>query len=343
MNLNIATNRCRNCVLPETKNHIEMNECGICNICQKTINKKLTQTFDNLSAEKKLEILKKKVDKYKEFAKHNNIKYDCAVSVSGGKDSIMTLYIAKKILGLNPLAIFIDNGFALEEMYQNVRNATDILQVDLVIYKTADLLKIFKECLKSNKRIYYCRVCHAVLDKTVREICKKYDIKLVLGGYTKGQQYIRNFELFWIYEESDRNILKIINANDDLKNLKELYSNQNDYFRNNFSDMILISPFKYIEWDEDKILEIITKELKFTLPKKSWPDKSSNCSFNYVAQYMALKQFGYAQHETELSDMIRAGEITRERALQIINTPIEDSDIKNALDKLGIDIKEIIG
>jgi len=107
--------------------------------------------------------------------------------------------------------------------------------------------------------------------------------------------------------------------------------------------MILISPFKYIEWDEDKILEIITKELKFTLPKKSWPDKSSNCSFNYVAQYMALKQFGYAQHETELSDMIREGEITRERALQIINTPIEDSDIKNALDKLGIDIKEIIG
>lgn len=33
-------------------------------------------------------------------------RYDCAIGVSGAKDSIMTLYIAKKELKLNPLAIF---------------------------------------------------------------------------------------------------------------------------------------------------------------------------------------------------------------------------------------------
>ncbi len=74
-----------------------------------------------------------------------NSKYNCVVSVSGGKDSIMTLYVAKKILNLNVLAIFIDNGFALPEMYDNLNNATDILNVDMMIFKTSDMIDIFKK------------------------------------------------------------------------------------------------------------------------------------------------------------------------------------------------------
>lgn len=37
-------------------------------------------------------------------------------------------------------------------------------------------------------------------------------------------------------------------------------------------------------WNENEILNIITEELKFKIPKNSWPDKSSNCMFNYVSQ-----------------------------------------------------------
>ncbi|MBQ6041587.1 MAG: phosphoadenosine phosphosulfate reductase family protein [Oscillospiraceae bacterium] len=339
MNYNVERKRCKCCVLPETEGYIPLNENGLCPICTK--HRQLEEKgggIDGLSPEARLDLLKKKVARFTKDAG----KYDCAVSVSGGKDSIMTLYIAKEILHLKPLAVFIDNGFALEEMYHNVRNATDVLGVDLVVFKTADVLDIFQKCLQSGKKIYYCRVCHALIDKAVRDVCRQNGIRLVLGGYTKGQQYIRNFELFWIYEESDRNIIDILSQDDKYAELTEMYSNQPKYFREHYGDIVQLSPFKYIEWNEGEILSLITEKLGFTLPKRSWPDKSSNCSFNYVAQYLAMKQFGYAQHETELSDMVRAGELSRQRALEIISTPIEDTDLIPPLAKMGYSLSDIL-
>lgn len=325
--------------MPEKKNVIELDENGVCNICNKYINANFDteQSFNNLTDEQRLNILKKKVSKLK-----TNSIYDCAVSVSGGKDSIMTLYIAKKVLNLNPLAIFLDNGYALDEMYDNVKNATDILGVDLTIFKTSALQEIFKDMILSKKKLYYCRVCHTLIDYHIRDICNKYNIKLVLGGYTKGQQYIKSSELFDIYKTSDNNIVEIIENNPKYSYLVDLFKNQSDYFKNNFGNIVQLSPFKYIRWNEDEILTTITKELKFKLPKRSWPDKSSNCQFNYVSQYLAMKQFGFAQHEVELSELVRSKELTRNRALEIIETPIEDIDLIRALDRTNLSLKDII-
>lgn len=338
MKYNIQTKRCKLCIMPEIKGRIELDSDGICNLCKEHKVIQITsENFDSFSAEKKLAILQKKVDKYK-----GKNKYDCAVSISGGKDSIMTLYIAVKILHLKPLAIFIDNGFALDEMYDNVKNATDILGVDLIIYKTSDLLKLFKKLIQSKKKLYYCRICHAVLDNAVLSICHKYGIKLTLGGYTKGQQYIQNNELFWIYDESDKNTIDIISDDEDFCHYADMYKNQHKYFVKEYGAIQQLSPFKYIEWNEDEIIELISKELLWKRPQRSWPDKSANCSFNYVAQYLAEQQFGYAQHESELSVLIRNKELSRSRAIEIIETPIEDSDLTKALDKLGLTIDDIV-
>ena len=338
MKYNIEAKRCKICIMPEVKGHIELDENGVCNICREHKKAEVEQaTFDALTADKKLAMLQKKVDRYK-----NKGEYDCAVSVSGGKDSIMTLYIAVKQLGLKPLAIFIDNGFSLDEMYDNLKNATDVLGVDLIIYKTSNMLRMFPDLIKSGKKLYYCRICHAMLDMAILSICKKYDIQLVLGGYTKGQQYIRNSELYWIYKESDENIVELLKDKDEFKNLIPMYENQNAYFTDIYGRIQQISPFKYVDWNEDEILKIIKNELRWTMPKRSWPDKSSNCSFNYVAQYLAEKQFGYAQHESELSVLVRDNEITRERAMEIIETPIEEEDLVFALKKLGLKLEDIM-
>ena len=253
----------------------------------------------------------------------------------------MTLYVAVRILGLNPLSIIIDNGFALDEMYANVKNATDILGVDLMVFKTADLLKIFPQMIRSGKPIYYCRVCHALIDNAIRRIAHQNGIDLILGGYTKGQQYIRNSELFWIYKESDENAVELFQNMPGYEDYANLIHNQNKYFREHYGNMRLLSPFKYIEWNEDKILDIITRELKFQLPKRSWPDKSSNCSFNYVAQYLTEKVFRYGQHEMELSELVRVGEMSRERALEIIHSPIEESDLEKPLEKMGLTVEDV--
>lgn len=338
MRYNIDIPRCAKCIMPESEGHICFNDEGVCNVCLSYEKLDAVQeTFDQLSDDKKLEMLKKKTERFK-----GKGEYDCAVAVSGGKDSIMTLYIAVKQLGLKPLAIFVDNGFALDEMYDNVKNATDILGVDLIVYKTSDMIKMLPVLLKSKKRLYYCRICHALLDRAILSLCKKYEIKLVLGGYTKGQQYIRNKELFWIYDESDKNIVELLSEMPEFRHLAPMYQNQHKYFYDNYGNIMQISPFKYVQWDEENIIRIITEELKWKMPKRSWPDKSSNCMFNYVAQYLAEKQFGYAQHESELSWLVRDGEISRDRAKKIIESPIEDTDMIKALEKINMSIDEII-
>lgn len=343
MNYNIKVKRCSCCVMPEYKDVIKLDSSGMCSLCSERLTtEKLEQvgneSFDGASPEHKMQVFKKKVERFKTPGS----KYDCAVAVSGGKDSIMTLYIARKQLGLNPLAIFIDNGFALEQMYENVRNASDVLGCDLVIFKSSEVAGMFRYLLQSGKNIYYCRVCHALLDLKINEICAQNDIKLVLGGYTKGQQYIRNSELFRIYEESDANTIELFEANPEFSAYTELFRGQTAYFRKHFPQIAHMSPFRYVEWNEEEILQTIRTELKFKLPERSWPDKSSNCSFNYVAQLLAMKQFGFAQHEAELSELVRKGELSRSRALEIIETPIETEDLERALKPLRLEIGDII-
>lgn len=338
MRYNIQVKRCRKCVMPESPGVIDFDENGICNLCREYEDvEKEACGFGDLSAKEKMDILKKKVSKFK-----NKGEYDCAVAVSGGKDSIMTLHIAVKQLGLKPLAIFIDNGFALDEMYDNVKNATDILGVDMIVYKTSSMIKMFPELLRSKKKLYYCRICHALLDMAVLSIAKKFNIELILGGYTKGQQYIKINELYWIYKESDKNVIEALKKMPEFEHLIPMYENQQAYFLKEYGRIRQISPFKYVEWDEDEIIKVITEGLKWKKPSRSWPDKSSNCSFNYVAQYLAEQQFGYAQHESELSCLVRENEMSRQRALEVIESPIEDEDLIKALDKLGLKMDDII-
>ena len=342
MNHNLPVKRCVRCIMPEVKSVFELDSKGVCRICNAHQQRKENDvdsafSFESRTAAEKEAVFRKKVARLKS----EDSKYECAVAVSGGKDSIMTLYIAKKVLGLEPLAIFIDNGFALDEMYDNVRNATEILGVDAVMYKSSDIMKLFRILLLSGQNIYYCRVCHAVLDLLINRICSQYQIRLVLGGYTKGQQYIKNDELFRIYEESDKNTLNIIGNYPEFDEYRELFENQTVYFRKYYPKIVHMSPFKYIEWDEDEIISKLKTELKFKLPGHSWPEKSTNCTFNYVAQLLAMNQFGFAQHESELSDLVRNREMTRQRALEIIQTPIETEDLTMALSKLKLTMSDI--
>jgi hypothetical protein len=59
-------------------------------------------------------------------------KWDCAVPLSGGKDSSYVLYHVVAELGLKPLALFFDNGFASDAAKRNVQSLCEQLQVELV-------------------------------------------------------------------------------------------------------------------------------------------------------------------------------------------------------------------
>ena len=115
---------CTRCVSDTTMHDIEFDENGICNFCK--LNDEFERTHPLNSEDNKL--LETIVDKIKQKGKTK--KYDCIVGVSGGRDSIYTLLTAVK-LGLRPLVVHFDGGWNSDIAVQNIKNACDILKVDL--------------------------------------------------------------------------------------------------------------------------------------------------------------------------------------------------------------------
>ena len=110
---------CTICVMDTSATNINFDTIGQCNYC-KNFQKKL-------NLRKKID-LKSLIAKIKSKSKHS--KYDCVVGLSGGIDSSYTLVKVVE-MGLNPLAVHLDNGWNSELAQSNIENLVKILNVDL--------------------------------------------------------------------------------------------------------------------------------------------------------------------------------------------------------------------
>ena len=322
--------RCSRCIMPETQGHVQLDEGGVCSLCAKQSGLDSRQTALPGGG---LTGLMAKVDVLRGASTGP---YNALVALSGGKDSTMALYIAVKQLGLKPLAVFIDNGFCVEAMYSNVKNATDSLGVDLLVFKPRLIKNLFRHLLKAGSRVYFCRICNGLIDYYIRAIALQHGIRLLISGHTKGQEFLKGTELFWIYRASDTALLQAIQGMPEFELVATIFTSLALYFHRHFAALSLISPFHYLEYQEAEILATITAELGYALPEISWPAGSTNCLFNFVCQKLAVEWFGYSQHEAEISTLVRSGEMSRQRALEIIQTPITKRDLALALERIGL-------
>ena len=116
---------CKKCVMPDTRPGLLFAD-GVCLACLHA-EKKFTRTDYN-QRWKELEEL---CDKYR--ARNGN-DYDCAIAVSGGKDSHTQVYTMKKRLGMNPLLISVDNFSWTETGRKNIKNLCDTFNCDLFTF-----------------------------------------------------------------------------------------------------------------------------------------------------------------------------------------------------------------
>lgn len=322
--------RCSRCVMPETQGHIQLGEGGVCNLCEKHSGEQARQPAPSGSGLPELIAM---VDGLRSASTGP---YNALVALSGGKDSTMALHIAVKQLGLKPLAVFIDNGFCVEAMYRNVQNAADSLGVDLLIFKPQLVKNLFRHLLKAGSRVYFCRICNGLIDYYIRMAARQHGIRLLISGHTKGQEFLKGKELFWIYRASDEALLGAIKDMPEFSLVAEMFSSLTLYFHRHFGELTMVSPFHYMDYAESDILATITRDLGYALPEVSWPRGSTNCLFNFVCQKLTVEWFGYSQHEAEISALVRSGEMTRQRALEIIETPIATGELQLALERVGL-------
>ena len=101
---------CINCILPDTRPGIKLNDEGVCSGCEG--HKKKSFSIDWLARKKELE-------KIIDIAKKKSSGYDCIVPVSGGKDSWFQIIKAKEF-GLKVLAITWKTPARTKIGYQNL-------------------------------------------------------------------------------------------------------------------------------------------------------------------------------------------------------------------------------
>ena len=108
---------CKKCVMPDTRPGIKFNEDGICSACVAHENKKKIDYQERFSE------LERLCDKYRGM---NGDGYDCAIAVSGGKDSHYQVHVMKELLHMNPILFSVEDNFPMTEAGKhNLKNISE--------------------------------------------------------------------------------------------------------------------------------------------------------------------------------------------------------------------------
>ena len=118
---------CKKCVMPDTRPGISFNEEGVCSACQ------AYEARKTIDWDKRYKELEQLCDKYRGM---NGNGWDCAIAVSGGKDSHYQVDLFKNKLGMNPILLTVEDNFPMTEAGKhNLKNISEEFGCELISLK----------------------------------------------------------------------------------------------------------------------------------------------------------------------------------------------------------------
>ncbi len=118
---------CKKCVMPSTRPGISFNKDGECSACQ-SYGRRSKIDWDARYKE-----LEKLCDKYRGM---NGDGYDCAIAVSGGKDSHFQVHLMKNIMHMNPILFSVEDNFPMTEAGKhNIKNISEEFGCNIISLK----------------------------------------------------------------------------------------------------------------------------------------------------------------------------------------------------------------
>jgi N-acetyl sugar amidotransferase len=268
--------------------------------------------------------------------------YDCIVGLSGGADSTYLALLAKQ-MGLKPLLVHFDYGWNSELAVINIQNASQKLGFDLYTYV------MDWEEFKSLQRSYFKA---SVLDLDVPadhmifgalfKIAKKFKVKYLLSGNNVWTE--QTLPPTWNYNKFDLVNLKDIHyshSNTKLLKLPKLGLYQYMYYQ-----LVLkiesIQLLNLVEYNKEKIKKIITEQLDW----RDYGGKHHESIFTRFYQgYILPNKWHIDKRKAHLSNLIFAGQITKEQALAELAEPpydvtLQEQDFEYVAKKLDFTTEE---
>ncbi|MBN1971151.1 MAG: 7-cyano-7-deazaguanine synthase [Candidatus Delongbacteria bacterium] len=245
-------------------------------------------------------IISREFDDFYNSTKNN--KGVCIVELSGGKDSLVTLYLLKKKLKLNPIAVTFDNGFIPESIIKNAKKICRKLNVRYII-AYSNLSKNIKHKAEEN----ICSICNSYINRIIISIASRYGINWSVNG-----------------ENKYRRLNPYVTS---LGQISAKVSNNDEFVLNTIN---LPFAMRLKKKESDNILKT----------KLNWKKPSIKfCSSNCLAYEIIYSKFPKSNDQLKknclenLSAEIRSGFLTREEATQIFS---EDGPQSNFNSKLSL-------
>jgi glutamine---fructose-6-phosphate transaminase (isomerizing) len=345
--------RCTRCVLPDTMPFIEFDEHGVCNYCRH---------YRIRNSPKPREDLFRLLEPYRRAAGN-----DCIVPFSGGRDSSYALHLIVNELKMKPLAYTYDWGMVTDLGRRNISRMCAALGVENIVVaadielKRRNITKNIKAWLKSPHlgMISVFTAGDKHFFRYLEHVKKQTGIGLNLWGANPLE--VTHFKAGFLGVAPDFATKTVYNNG--LR--KQLYyhlkrfrvmAKSPGYFNSSLWDTLsgeyyrAVAPksdyyqiFDYWTWDEGLIdaalVEYDWERAEDT--NTTWRIGDGTAAFyNYIYRTVA----GFSEHDTFRSNQIREGQISRERALELIedeNRP-RYANLKWYLDAVQLDFAETI-
>jgi hypothetical protein len=325
---------CTVCVLPKT-DQLSLDAAGLCPLCRSAARLKHVATRPDPEA---LEAMITAVRR-----RGSGANFDCVVAWSGGRDSTFMLRELVRRHGLRCLAVFGRTPFTPPEIVDNVHRIAEQLNVTLYeIASPACHIDIARFCLAEWLRNpqpilinLACAPCKFI-NRELFRTAARFGVRTVIYGgnpleyFHSGPASIdinakdrysfgpmirdavmrlgRGVRTMMSAPALYRHVLLLARAS-------LLYVNQYTLFmRLRYARIHRFDYYYYAAWEERRV-EAALRELAWRLPEGCVTSWRADCLFEAVKNAAFRRQLGYTYTHALYSNMIRAGQLTREEAL----------------------------
>jgi hypothetical protein len=320
--------RCSTCILPADYPRLDFDEAGRCSLCR----------AHQPIAYRGLEALRRDVGAL--AARRPRRRYDCIVGTSGGRDSSYLLHLARRVLGLNVVALFVDHGHVPEESLDNVRRMTDALDVPLVVHRHDRLERCFPVHLRAWLRrprphtlATLCVGCKGSIITATHQRTRALGVPVQLWGGTPFEMATYKMDLLRAPWVPDRRLAYVtgylgqLAANPALAANPRCAAEQAREFavfygfwtdaRVRLEGIHHVAPYvDYVHWREEEITRVLETGYQWRRLKGLASSWRGDCHVAPVRAYLYRAMLGYDDKVAHLSALVRDGQITRNEALE---------------------------
>jgi N-acetyl sugar amidotransferase len=250
--------------------------------------------------------------------------YDCLIGVSGGVDSTYVAYLTKKY-GLRPLAVHLDNGWNSELAVKNIELTLSRLGIDLYteVLDWTEFRDLQLSFLKASTTDMEIPTDHAILAVLWKQALS-HDIKYIISGMNFATE--STFVPSWVYGHWDWRYIKGVQRKFGSRSLKTFpHFTLFDLFQTHvLRGVRSISILNYVDYNKEAAMQTLSDELGW----QYYGGKHYESVYTrFIQGYILPEKFGVDKRYGHLSDVVRSGQMTRERALVEIEKPPYPGDL----------------